>query len=118
LRYAQMMLPASGGRVFLGRDESGKRTYLNKTVHGNKKAAEEWLTKALRDKDLGIAIEPAEDTLNEFLDKWLEEAAKTKVRAKTFAGYQDMLRRYIRPELGSRPLAKLGPMEIQTVYTR
>jgi hypothetical protein len=44
--------------------------------------------------------------------------AKVKVRAKTFAGYQDMLRRYIRAELRARLLATLGPMEIQTVYNK
>jgi hypothetical protein len=41
--------------------------------------------------------------------------AKVKVRAKTFAGYQDMLRRYIRAELRARLLPTLGPMEIQAV---
>jgi len=105
-------------RVYIGRDEGGKRKYLNKTVHGNKKAADRWLTKALRDKDLGVEIEPAQDTLNEFLDKWLDGAAKAKVRPRTFAGYQDTMRRYIRPHLGSRPLAKLGTLEIQTVYNK
>jgi integrase len=105
-------------RVYVGRDENRKRKYLNKTIHGNKKVADRWLTKALRDKDLGVEIEPAQDTLNEFLDKWLDGAAKAKVRPKTFAGYQDMLKRYIRPNLGSRPIAKLGTLEIQTVYNK
>ncbi len=103
-------------RLFLGRDANGKRNYLNKTVHGNKKAAQKWLTKALRDKDLGVTIEPAQGTLNEFLDKWLKEAAKGKVRRKTYASYEYNLGRYIRPVLGLRPFAKIGPMEIQSLY--
>jgi hypothetical protein len=42
-------------RVHLGRDDNGKRRYLNKTISGTKKAAEQWLNGALRDKDLGAA---------------------------------------------------------------
>jgi S-formylglutathione hydrolase len=45
-------------RIFQGRDENGKRRYINKTIHGTKKSAEKYLTAKLRDKDLGINIEP------------------------------------------------------------
>jgi integrase len=45
-------------RIFNGRDENGKRRYINKTIHGTKKDAERYLTAKLRDKHLGINIEP------------------------------------------------------------
>jgi integrase len=105
-------------RIFLGRGDDGKREYLNKTIHGAKRDAEKWLTATLRDRDMGGAIEPAAMPLNDFLDKWLDVAAKGKVKPQTFQGYGDVLRRYIRPELGRRPLGKLGPLEIQAVYNR
>jgi len=103
-------------RVYLGRDANGKREYLNKTVHGTKKNAQEWLTATLRDRDIGVAVKPAQINLNAYLDQWLETAAKPKVRPKTFTGYQDVLRRYVRPKLGSKPLAKVTPLDIQTLY--
>lgn len=105
-------------RIYLGRDENGKRKYLNKTIHGTKKEAQAWLSATLRDRDLGVAVRPAQQTLNEYLDRWLESAAKARVRPKTFAGYQDVLRRYVRPELGGRPLSKITPVEIQALYNR
>ncbi len=40
-------------RIFVARDEQGKRKYLNKTIHGTKKEAESWRTAALRERDLG-----------------------------------------------------------------
>ncbi|MBZ5675163.1 MAG: site-specific integrase [Acidobacteriia bacterium] len=40
-------------RVFLGRDENGKRQYHNKTVHGNKKDAERERNKLLTARDGG-----------------------------------------------------------------
>ncbi len=99
-------------RVFLGRAPNGKRQYLNKTVHGTKKDAQTWLTKTLRDRDLGIAVRPANDTLHEFLESWLEGIAKKKLRPKTFVGYREVLQRYVLPILAGRPLAKISPIEI------
>jgi hypothetical protein len=38
-------------RIFQGRDEKGKRRYVNKTIRGTKRDADKWLTKSLRDRD-------------------------------------------------------------------
>ena len=40
-------------RVPLGRDPSGKRIYLNKTIHGTKREAELFLADQLRKRDMG-----------------------------------------------------------------
>ena len=103
-------------RVYLGRDENGKRKYLNHTVHGTKKDAQAYLNQVLRDRDLGVFVEPSKKTLNEYLDEWLETAVKPRVRERTYQDYCSLLDRYIRPALGSRPLSQIGPMEIQKVY--
>jgi integrase len=103
-------------RIYVGRDETGTRKYLNKTIHGTKKDAQRWLTATLRDQDMGLSVQPRQGTLNDYLDRWLESCAKSKVRTKTFAGYQEVLNRYVRPKLGARPLAKLSPLEIQAQY--
>jgi integrase len=103
-------------RVFLGRSPQGKRDYLNKTVRGTKKDAQAWLTKTLRELDLGIAVKPAQDTVGDFLKKWLESVSKPKVRPKTFEGYQEALERYVLPTLMGRPMAKLTSLEIQALY--
>ena len=71
-------------RIFQGRDENGKRRYVNKTIRGTKKNAETYLTAKLRDKDLGINIEPAAESLNSYLDKWLDTTAKPRLRTRTF----------------------------------
>lgn len=103
-------------RVFTGRSPDGKRKYINKTIHGTKKEAQNWLNKALRDHDLGIAVKPANDSLHQFLESWLESVAKKKLRPKTFAGYREALQRYVLPVLSGRPLAKISPLEIQSLY--
>lgn len=103
-------------RIYLGRDDGGKRIYLNKTIHGPKKAAQAWLHQRLTERDAGVAVKPAQQTLNDYLDRWLETAAKPRVRPKTFVGYQNLLDRHIRPALGARPLSKITPLEVQQTF--
>ena len=104
-------------RVYLGRDlATGKRRYRNETIRGTKKEAEARLTQLQRERDTGSLIEPSRVTLNEYLDDWLESAAKTRVRQRTFDGYVQQLKAYIRPELGDAPLARITPIDVQNAY--
>lgn len=104
-------------RIFLGRDDlSGKRKYHNATIHGTKKDAERYKTGVLREVHMGIFAEPSRMTINEYLDKWLEAAAKPRVSERTFNDYTDMLRRYVRESLGGKRLDGLKPLDIQKLY--
>lgn len=103
-------------RVYLGTDASGKRQYHSKTIHGNKKDAQAYLTKVLRERDLGEFIEPSRITLSEYLDEWLKIAVKPRVEEKTYNDYSDRLRLYIKPPLGGFKLAKISPEQIQIIY--
>ena len=55
-------------------------------------------------------------TLNQYLDLWLELAARPKLRAKSFRDYQALLSWYIRPVLGERGIRSLAPLDLQRVY--
>lgn len=103
-------------RISLGRDAQGKRRFHNKTIRGNKKDAERYLTKKLREFDEGDLVEPSQMTLNEFLDRWLEGAARPRVRPRTLQDYRRFLN-YVREHLGQRRLDSLGPLDIQGFYT-
>src|SRR6266496_3734490 len=106
-------------RVYLGRDhETNKRNYHNRTIHGSMKEAQTYLTRKLRERDLGRDLEGAKITFNEYLDRWLETAVKARVREKTCQDYEGMLRRYVRPSLGERILATLRPLDLQITYQR
>ncbi len=103
-------------RIFLGRDAEGKRKYFNKTIHGTKKDAQKFLTAKTREKDLGIFVEPASMPLNEFLDRWLEEIAINKLRARTFDNYESLLNCHVRKILGSKKLSDIQAYEVQKLY--
>lgn len=70
----------------------------------------------MSDKDQGIFIEPSSLTVNEYLTKWLEVAARPRVSRRTADGYAGLLERYIRSPLGQGRLNKLQPLDIQKVY--
>ena len=104
-------------RIFLGRDRATrKRRYHSRIVRGPVRHAQTYLNKVLRDRDLGRQVDGADITLNEYLDRWLETAAKPRLREKSFRSYESLLRRYVRPSLGPRNLAEICPLDIQAVY--
>jgi integrase len=101
--------------VYLGND-SGKRRYHRRTVHGTKTDAQKVLTALIREQDQGTFVEPTKLTLNEYFDQWLESAVRPRSSQRTADGYAALLKRYIRQSLGHRRLDKIQPLDIQKVY--
>jgi integrase len=118
------ILPRNYGflvRVFLGRDATtGKRLYNNEQVRSTKKKdAEKVLTAMLRKIDTGELLhEPTRMSVKEYLEHWLETAARQKLTARTLDDYEGVLRRYVYPALGLYRLTKLAPVDVQTLYTK
>ncbi|MBT9584667.1 site-specific integrase [bacterium] len=89
----------------------------NKTVHGTRKEAQSYLNGVLRDQDLGRFVEPTKLQLEAFLDRWLEEVAKPKLREVTYDHYSDLVRLYVRGRpIGRKLLSELTPFVIQEYY--
>ena len=105
-------------RVYVGRDaETKKRKYLNKTIHGGLRDAQAHLNRMLGERDLGRNLDSSKQTLNQYLDRWLEVCAKPRLRAKGFSVEEEgLLRRYVRPQLGTKPLVSVQAFDIQSLY--
>lgn len=100
-------------RFYHGRDpENGKRRYINKTVHGDRPAAEAELAEL-------AALVPAhpeeQSKLNQYLDWWLYAAVDGRLRAKTARDYRTLLDRYVRPALGEIRIDRLRPLALQSL---
>lgn len=106
-------------RVYLGRDASGKRLYLNRTVKGNAEAADKVL-KDLLETVSGIApsVRPSRMTVNELIDKYVEEYAKENCRERTVAYYEWMLDSYVKPKLGNKVAGLLCHTDLNVNYSR
>jgi integrase len=78
--------------------------------------AQKFLTAKTREKDLGVFVEPASMPLNEYLDRWLDEIAKPRIRESTYSSYESVLRNYVRSKLGSKRLSDIQAYEVQKLY--
>jgi integrase len=106
-------------RIYIGRDATGKRNYQNQRVTGTKKDAEKVLTAMLRKLDTGELLhEPSRLSVQEYLEHWLETAAKPKLTARTLQDYTGVLERYVYPAVGKGKLSKLAPVDIQKLYAK
>ncbi|MDD3927758.1 MAG: site-specific integrase [bacterium] len=104
-------------RIYMGKDSTtGKKIFNNKTIYGTKKDANTYITDVSHQVNTGTYIQPSKQTLTEYLNNWLDTAAKPRVSLKTFVGYDNMLRTHIMPVIGHYQLAQLTPLDIQKVF--
>jgi integrase len=104
--------------VYLGEDPvTGKKRQKWETYKGPKKGAETRLTHILNEINVGAYAEPGKLRVDEYLRRWLADYAKTNVSGKTYERYAQIVEKHLAPALGSVPLFKLKPLQIQGYYS-
>lgn len=99
----------------LGRGPDGKRR--RKFVYGKtRKDVAERLKKLLADIQAGTFVDPGRLTVAQFLERWLEDAARHTVRPVTYETYRRYLRVHAIPVIGHLRLAKIQPTDLQHLY--
>jgi len=94
--------------------KEGKR--VRKVLTGKtRRDVSERLTVLLRSQQLGLPVAPENQTVGQFLARWLEDIAKPAVRPKTFRFYADLVSLHIAPKLGKIPLQKLSVHQVQSL---
>ena len=104
------------GRYTVGHDpETGKA--IIKNVLGKTQAeVKEKLKKAI-EENVGIDYGRAKTyTVRTWLEVWMENYAKVKLRPSTFKTLQGFLKNHIKPQIGSIPLADLTSLDLQRFY--
>jgi integrase len=94
---------------------TGKRQTRYLTIRGTKKFAQAELIRQLSMVDNGTAVNPSKVTVAEHLRAWLD--ADTALSAKTKERYWQLAEQQIIPHLGSSPLQKLRPAQIDEWHT-
>jgi integrase len=96
----------------LGRDPAtGERITRLVTVRGKRQDAEKELTRLLTASDAGTLVEPSAMTVAEYLHAWLD--GPTGLSGKTLERYRQLADQQIIPHLGSLPLQKLRPANVE-----
>jgi len=102
-------------KVFLGRDpETGKQLVHNKTIHGTKRDAQAYMNRVLHERDRGIWVEPSNQTVGDYLDRWLRDGDTSRDTTRDYNAW--VVSKYIRPTLGSIPLGRLSAFDVQGLY--
>jgi|GEM_PF-313758 Site-specific recombinase XerD len=85
------------------------------------KSQREALTKGrkkLKQIENGLLPDAEKLLLGTWIDRWLEDYVKARVRVKSFDKYEGCLKCYIKPYLGSIPLGKLRSPDIQQLFNK
>lgn len=102
-------------RIGAGRDPAtGRYRQLHRTVHGTERQARRELANLV-----GVADEPQRPkstaTLGSLLDQWLSNV-EGDLSPTTVREYRRLVERRIKPGLGTRPLARVGVVELEDLY--
>ena len=98
------------------RAADGKRKQAYRRGFATKKAAQEALTKLLGDKQQGTFVAPVRSTLNDFLvNEWLP-ARRVSLRDSTTASYEQLIRNYVTPTIGSIKLQSVDGAMLNRLY--
>lgn len=89
---------------------TGKRKYLY--GHTREDVATK-LTRAMRDVQDGLPLPSGRLSVEAFLRRWLEEAARPTLKPSTFESYRGIVEHHLIPGLGRHKLAQLTPLHVQ-----
>ena len=99
-----------------GVDSKGDRIREYITVKGVKKEAERIMNEKINEYNKGIYIEPSKITVEEHLHHWIETYAKPNLSPCTVRGYLVNINKHTLPYIGSVPLQKLIPLQVQRMF--
>lgn len=103
------------GSVSLGYDGNGKRK--RRTVYGKTKAeVAEKLRKLQNDAADGTMSDSGKLTVGEFVQRWLDNTARSSVRPTTYARYEQIARLHVKELLGGVRLGQLRAMHVEGFY--
>lgn len=96
---------------------TGRRRQRRVGGFRTRRAAEQELTKLLRERDTGSALDPTRLTVAEYLTHWLETDVRHRVRQSTYQSYAAIARRYLVPHLGALLLTDLRPAHVSMLLS-
>ena len=103
------------GAVTTGRDAEGK--LKRQFYYGNtRQEVSDKIIKIQNELNTGTYIEPSKVKVGEWLDIWMKEYMKSKLRPTTFASYESLIRIHLKPSIGNIQLRELRPEQLQRFY--
>jgi Phage integrase, N-terminal SAM-like domain/Arm DNA-binding domain len=96
---------------------TGGRRRTSKTGFRTKQDAQRWLNRTLTQLQDGSHVETSKATLGDFLrEDWLPSLSARGLRPTTLASYGMQIENHVLPRLGSVPLQRLTPTDLNRMY--
>src|SRR5215469_8778260 len=95
-------------------DNHRRKYFYGKT----KKEVLDQIKKAQREREQGALVPASKQTVKQFLEYWLEQVHKAKIRQSSYIKYRKALNYHILPELGHIQLQKLTAEHLDVFYAK
>jgi len=94
-------------------DQKRKRYYFK-----TQKEAIQARRELLNQQAQGTLATGPQRTVKDYLEDWLENVQKVRLRVSTYVKYKKLINSYILPVIGHVRLQKLTPQQVQSLYTK
>jgi Phage integrase, N-terminal SAM-like domain len=102
--------------ITIGRDPATGKLKRASFYGKTRQEAADQLANALSDMNRGTFVAQQKLTVGQWLDTWLQEYKRPKVRPLTFDSYKHIVRCHLIPALGHLPMKELRPEHVQRAY--
>jgi integrase len=96
---------------------TGKRRIRYVAFKGTKRAAEIELARLVSQHAAGEGVDPSKSNVAEFVDRWERDWATANVGPKTLERYRQLLRLYVKPNIGAVRIQKLRAVHLNELYS-
>jgi integrase len=118
-------MPATGDRITKRKDGLFQGMYMAQTPDGPKRKyiygrkygdVKRKLAEAMGDAAKGIYFDDENQTVAQYMDRWLEDSARGDLGHRAYHNYKLQIRRHISPAFGRLKLSKLSAAHVQSLY--
>lgn len=96
----------------------GKRQRIQKGGWDTKSEAQEHLREAMKTYREGGKIDLKEMSVADYLDYWMENYVEKKLKYNTQKNYQNVVNKYLKPEIGKFYLTSITPARLQELVNK
>ena len=105
------------GRIVAGHKKDGSPIYKYVSGRTQKEAYEKLRELIIEYRNIEL-IEDSQITVEEWLQKWMDEYMLFSIREQTWKSYESVIRLHIIPNLGNRKVASLTTSVVQKFYNK
>jgi integrase len=118
-------MPATGDRITKRKDGLFQGMYMAQTPDGPKRKyiygrkygeVKRMLAEAMGDAARGIYFDDENQTVQQFMERWLEDSARGDLGHRAYHNYRLQIRRHISPAFARLKLSKLTAAHVQALY--